>query len=94
MNSFARLFIQPEQVCYAEVSQLLNPDHPVPMQCPIVSYLEQDWILAVPDRTPIGVAILWRSSRKLWVSQPQMQPEELWQTHLTLRHPMTTDLGI
>lgn len=94
-SGFARLFINEEDGCYAEINQGFTPDgEAVPMRCVITSHMEDDWALSTTDRTPSKESYLMRRPRAAWRSLPDKDPADLLSHHLKMRKRMLKALEI
>lgn len=94
-EGFARLLVHPKEHCFAEINQAFDSDgSPLAMHCYLVSVLEDDWSVAITDRTPTKENYLLRLPRAIWRSLPDESPKALFQALLKLRKKMVQDLEV
>ena len=97
-NGFARCFDHPQQYCFAEIGQLFNETREAIAQHSIIfSLLEQDWVIAEINRevrSGDGISYIWRHPKEIRTYSPNLNLDELLQTHLRLREKILVDLGI
>lgn len=92
---FARLFVHPEDGCYAEVNQIFpEKGDPTPMRSLIGTLFEDGWSLATSDRNADGIIYTMRQPRGVWRSLPEATPPELYYEHKLLREMMVQRLGV
>ncbi len=94
-SDVSRLFTHAEYHCFAEVSELIGQ---LPMNCLIVSALEQNWRLVTTDRqkslTSATAYAFFRQPHVLSVYESGAEPQQLLRSHLALRQQMMTDLHL
>ncbi|MBU7582283.1 MAG: hypothetical protein KAF91_05140 [Nostoc sp. TH1S01] len=95
---FARCFAHPEYYCFAEVGQAFTETGEVIAQnFALFSVLQQDWIVAEINRainSHDGIAYIWRHPQHIRRYHPNIDIEELLQSHLQFRQQILADLGI
>lgn len=91
----ARLFVHPEQRCYAEVAQVFPANgQPIGPWCAVLSYMEADWQLATSNvRHSDPATYLMRRPRSVWSRHPEAGVPELFRLHLERRQQIARDLG-
>jgi hypothetical protein len=93
-RGFGRLFVHPEEHCFAEINQAFASGQRVPLRCCVMSFLDDGWSVATTDRVATKHNYLMRRPRAAWRSLPGERPAGLVKAHLKLRRQMTADLGV
>jgi hypothetical protein len=97
-NGFVRCFAHPQQYCFAEIGQFFNATgESTYSNCTIFSLLEQDWIIGEINReirSGDGFSYICRYPKEIRTYSPNLNLDELLQTHLRLREKILVDLGI
>jgi hypothetical protein len=95
VTGFGRLFAHPGEHAFAEINQGFKPGgDPAPMGWAITSLLEDGWSFSTNSRKPSTAYYLIRRPKGLWVSRPEQEPPELWETHRKRREKIADDLGV
>jgi hypothetical protein len=97
-NGFVRCFAHPQQYCFAEIGQLFNETgEAIAQHSTIFSLLEQDWVIGEINREVCsgdGISYIWRHPKEIRTYSPNLNLDELLETHLRLRQKILVDLGI
>jgi len=95
---FARCFAHPEHYCFAEIGQLFKETGEIiAQQFVFFSVLQQDWVLAEINRainSGDGITYIWRHPQQIRRYHPNIDVDELFQSHLQFRQKILADLGI
>jgi hypothetical protein len=95
VKGFGRLFVHPEEHAFAEINQAFTAGgSPTPMGLSLISLLDGGWSFSTSNRKPTAAFYLIRRPKGLWVSRPEQEPAELWETHLERRQKIADDLGV
>jgi hypothetical protein len=94
-KGFARLFVHPEEHCFAEINQgFSSGGQASPIGCNLSTYLDDGWSFSTGNRRPSSTLYLLRRPKGMWVSRPDEPPEELLRVHLKRRTKIADDLGL
>jgi hypothetical protein len=93
--SFARVFANTRNHCFAEISQVFpSRKAPRPLGCSIQSCLQDGWTLSFSNRKPMAATSLIRRRKAVGVCMPETPIHELQQSFLQMREQVCHDLGI
>ncbi|TYQ28820.1 hypothetical protein [Pseudanabaena sp. UWO310] len=96
--AIARIFLNTEYNCYAEISQVFSSIDPLKdheIYCNVRSFLENEWSLLTTDTlNSSGIIYMLRRSRTLWKMLPKYSVNELLHSHLEMREQICRDLNI
>jgi hypothetical protein len=93
--SFARLFVNPDSKCFAEISQIFTPQRECAgMQCCFLTAFEGEWRFSTSDRVADSLTYIARRPRTLWLSRPGMACEEMLSLHLQMLTQIQMRLGL
>jgi len=94
----ARLFLHPNERCYAELGQVFPPGGPArPLFCSVVSLVGREeaveWQLATSTAPADSVAWMLRRPDSLWSRHPEAAPADLLPLHLGRRAELLAGRG-
>jgi hypothetical protein len=93
-KGFARLFVQPEEHCFAEVNQVcMASGKAIPMRCNVTSFLDDGWTVSATDRQASKHSWVMRRPRGVWQSLAGKKVADIVKAHLSLRKQIAGDLG-
>jgi Zn-dependent protease with chaperone function len=86
LQPFGRLFVHPQQKCFAEISQIIAGSISVTkMNCSLVTILDGGWDYTTKDKETDSILYVNRLPRSLFESKEGVRVHQLFHSHLSRR---------